>query len=139
MSHNISDIHLMLGRLAKLEQERAEEKKILDDIDADIALLRGDILIAMVNNKLKTVKNDYATVMVKPTASVVISDQHKVMDWLKENPDYDLETYLRLDKKMVDPIIKHVLTEDGEVVPGTEIVTAETISISRNKKDKTDE
>jgi hypothetical protein len=133
MSKDLTEIQAMLDRLTQLGEEYAQEKAIADDIKDDIDLLRHDILLAMVDNKLKSLKNDRLQVSVKSVPTVAISDQRAVIEWLDENPDYDPADYIRLDKRMVDPIIKNTLKTDGEVVPGTEITTVETIAVSQLK------
>jgi hypothetical protein len=126
-------LYSKLDKLTNLRTERDIEKKVLDDMDAQIDQLRAEILQELGRANISTLKNDHLMVLKSPDLKTKITDPMKVLSWLKQNGFNPVE-YQTLNTTMVKPIVAKVYKEDGEIIPGTEAYWDEKLTVSENKK-----
>lgn len=75
-----------------------------------------------------------ASMVSKPNIS--IQHEQSVIDWLKNAPNIETDQYIGLKKTEFKSLAMNLLKDTGEVVPGTELVNTEYLSIKANKGKK---
>lgn len=126
----VTDLVSALGDLKKQSADLYKQYKEVKNIE-DIA--RNDLIEALRASGMKSVKTDkyMASMAYKP--SVNILHEQSVIDWLKETPNIETDQYIGLKKTEFKTLALAMLKGTGEVVPGTELVNTESLSIRSNK------
>jgi hypothetical protein len=124
-----------LGRLTKLRDEKDQLKAVYDDANDEYEALRQEILADLVQNNIKSIKNDHLAVSRKEKTTIVITDQAKVKHWLQSH-GFDVEEYIKLDETRVKAALQPRLKETGELPDGVTTESTEFISVSSLKEKK---
>lgn len=126
----VTDLVSALGDLKKQSAELYKQYKEVKTIE-DIA--RNDLVEALNTSGMKSVKTDkyMASMVSKPSISIL--HEQSVIDWLKETPNVEADQYIGLKKTEFKTLALAMLKGTGEVVPGTELVNTESLSIRSNK------
>jgi hypothetical protein len=122
-----------LDRLTKLRDEKDQLKAVYDDANDEYEALRQEILADLVQNNIKSIKNDHLAVSRKEKTTIVITDQAKVKHWLQSH-GFDVEEYIKLDETRVKAALQPRLKETGELPDGVTTESTEFISVSSLKE-----
>ncbi len=130
---NLSEL---LDKLGTARKEAAdtykfykEQKQVEDD-------LRSELLITLREIGLKSAKNKDFTVSIAETPTIVIRDEHAVMEWLQNTPNVESDFYIGIKKTEFNTLAKQMLKETGELANGTEVEFREALSIRASKSNK---
>lgn len=127
----VSELVDQLGVLGQQSKAAYEAYKAIEDKKT---YLRAQLTAELAEAGLKSAKTDIYTASIVTKPSIVINHEQSVLDWLRETPDVDTDVYIGLKKTEFKTLAMAMLKETGEVIPGTDIVEAATISIRANKK-----
>lgn len=123
----MTTLETKLAQLAQLKQELDKLSAVRDEYDT----LKAEVLFEMQAAKSKRTEAVQGIFAVRSERTdVQITDPTKVETWLGQN-GFAVEEYKRLDMTRVTPMVRTALKETGEIVPGTEVVLGETVSIRR--------
>lgn len=127
----ISELIEQLGVNKTLANETYTAYKKLKDAEE---ALKMQLHSKLLETGLKSAKGDKYTASITEKPSIVINHEQSILDWLKESPDVEVDAYIGLKATPFKSLAMQVLKETGEVIPGTELQTTESLSIRANKK-----
>jgi hypothetical protein len=122
LNKRITDLGKLTDKSRKLYKEYKELKESEDNH-------RSALLEEMRIVGLRSAKTDKYTVSVTPRPNIQIQHEQSVIDWIKNTPDVEDDQYIGLKKTEFKPLAMALLKETGEIIPGTELVTTESITI----------
>jgi hypothetical protein len=107
----------------QIKREMAERQA---PADACMNRIEGRLLELLMESGQDSAKTKYGTAYQKPFTSAKIADWNVFIGYVKKNDAYDL-----LKKDVAKDALKARLTETGEIVPGVNLVTTNTVGIRR--------
>jgi len=85
---------------------------------------------------LRSVKSANYGVSTVSKRNIAVTNEHLVMEWLKDTPDIEGDLYIGVKLTQFKQLADQVLKQTGEIIPGTEVSTKETISIKKVSNEK---
>lgn len=82
---------------------------------------------------LKTAKGDNLTLSLVEKPSFRVTDPDVLIEWLNEEPTIDPRQYIRLDARAIDSLAKEARKKTGEILPGGQFITTESLSVREAK------
>jgi hypothetical protein len=132
MKQQLQDINKLvnkLGELGKQSQYYYEEYKKTEEKKQELRKVLMDTLQAA---GLRSAKTDTFTASMSARPSIQVSHEQSVLEWLREAPDIEADAYIGLKKAEFKSLAMTLLKQTGEVIPGTELITNESISVRKN-------
>lgn len=130
---NVSTLVDRLGALGQQSKELYEKYKGIEEQKVEVRQQLQELLAAVGLQSAKT--TDFtASVASKPT--VLVTNEQSVIDWLKQTPDVETDQYIGLKRTEFKSLATTILKQTGEVIPGTEVLLQNTLSIRKNKEKK---
>lgn len=128
------DIANLVAALGELKAAQSEAYKAYKGMKEAEESLKAQLMEQLQSAGLKSAKgeNYQATVSDKP--DIQITHEQSVINWLNETPNVEADAYIGLKKTEFKGLALQILKETGEIVPGTELLTKEVLSIRSNKK-----
>jgi len=96
--------------------------------------LKVELFAKLHDTGLKSAKGNTYTASIAEKPGVIVTHEKSVLDWLKESPDVEADAYIGLKVTPFKTFALQVMKTTGEVIPGTELQTTESLSIRANKK-----
>lgn len=127
----ISELIEQLGINKNLANETYTAYKKLKEAEE---VLKAELYAKLTETGLKSAKGGKYTASITEKPSIVINHEQSILDWLKESPNVEADAYIGLKATPFKSLAMQVLKETGEIVPGTELQTTESLSIRANKK-----
>lgn len=125
----MEELQASISRLEELKTQIDAVKPLKDEYDE----LREQVRFGLEALKLKSLKTDRVSVAIAERQSVQILDDATVEEWLEGN-GFALDEYRRLDTARVSPVVLGRMKEDGEIVPGTQIVSTPYVTVKQVAK-----
>lgn len=122
--------HLEKYTKAKHEADEAYQKYAEKRDKADA--LKAALWEQMQKIGVDSVKSTVGTASVRRTQGFQITDMDLVRNWLMDN-GIDETPYIKFNKTGIDSLLATALKKNGELVPGTQLVTTEALSIREAK------
>ena len=118
-----------LGHARAATTSAYEAYKTIKDIEDQI---RYELEVTLNEMGLKSAKgSDFtASIVTKPT--ITITRESDVIDWLRNTPDVEPDFYIGLKTTEFKTLAQSLLKNTGELVPGTEVIIKESLSIRSN-------
>ena len=107
--------------------DSATEK--LADYKADLALSKAKIRSYLDELGMKSAKTDIASASIASKPKLAITNEAQVIQWLKDTPEIEEDTLLKLDRRGFDTIAKEWEKQTGELIQGTEHQTSEYLTV----------
>ena len=85
---------------------------------------------------LRSAKSANFGVSTVTKKNIAVTNEHLVMEWLKDTPDIEGDLYIGVKLTPFKQLADQVLKQTGEIIPGTELNTKETISIKKVSNEK---
>jgi hypothetical protein len=130
----MNDVSALVDELGTLSQQSKELYGQYKAIEEQKAGVRAALTEALQTAGLRSAKTSNYTASVSVRPSVQVVHEQSVIDWLKDTPDVETDQYIGLKKTEFKTLAMAVLKNTGEVIPGTEVVQTETLSVKGNKK-----
>lgn len=127
----VSELVTKLGAMSTESRalyKRYKELKEVEDV------LRFELTQALHETGLLTAKTPEFTASIAKRPSVMVVHEQSVLDWLRETPDIETDQYIGLKTTNFKTLAMSLLKGTGEIIPGTELVETESITIKANKK-----
>lgn len=129
----MTDLDTKLARLAELKAKMDESKAYTAEFNA----LKGEVYTVMAeaqSDKTKAVSGIYGLIVRRTTP--VVTDMEALADWFAAN-GYPASAYqkVELDLEHIDKIAKDTVADTGELLPGLEYRTTESLSIRSSVKE----
>lgn len=126
----------IVEQVGKLSDRRKEVYRQYQELKAQEDAWKTRLIEEFQSIGLRSAKtNDFTASMVsKPGIS--IQHEQSVIDWLKNAPNIETDQYIGLKKTEFKSLAMSLLKDTGEVVPGTELVNTEYLSIKAVKEKK---
>ncbi len=125
--------------IAELLEKVGEQKKTVDEaykryvkVKEKYEHMRTELQIALDNAGLKSAKGDEYLASIVSKSDVVITNEQDVIEWLRNEPDIEVDEYIGLKLTSLKGLVNYRLKEQGEIVPGTDRVIKDSIVIKRN-------
>lgn len=127
---NVSEVIQELGDLKQLSSAKYQEYKALKDTEDNLKeLLQAELD----KSGLKSVKGKHYLAAKTSRTDIVVDHEPSVIEWLENTPDIEADAYIGLKLANFKQLATKVLKDTGEVIPGTETLTKDSITIRRNK------
>lgn len=130
---SLSELLAALGEARQAASSAYEGYKELKGIEDQ---LRYELEITLKETGLKSAKGEDFSASISETPRVVVVNEQSVIDWLQNTPDVEGDRYVGLKTTEFSTFAKARLKGTGEVIPGTEVRVAESLSIKANPKKK---
>lgn len=127
------DLPQLISAAAEANKKAQEAYEAYATLKSASDVLRQQTIEKLHETGLKSAKNDNYSASISIRPSIMVVDETQVIEWIKKNK-MDLSIYTGLKKTAFDPIAKAALQKTGEIVPGTQIIEKESITIRSNKK-----
>jgi hypothetical protein len=120
---------LGLARTAAAEAYKTY-KKLKEQEDG----LRAALFEELHVTGLDSAKGSDFTASIRKEPTFIVKNETSVIQWLRETPDVDEDVYIGLKKPEFKSLAKTILTQTGEIIPGSEYLISESLAIRANKK-----
>lgn len=127
------DIANLISSLGELKKAQAEAYKTYKGMKEAEDSLKAQLIEQLQVVGLKSAKGDKYSVSISSRSDVVVTHEQSVIEWLKTSPDVETDAYIGLKMTPFKVLAKQVLKDTGEIVPGTNLKTIESISVKENK------
>lgn len=115
-----------LGELStKGKKLYTEYKQIKEQEDA----LRQDLMIVLQETGLRSAKTKHYSASVATRSDIEVIHEQSVLEWLRHEPNVEEDQYIGLKRTEFKPLAKQVLKETGEIIPGTQTVSKDSLTI----------
>lgn len=126
----ISELIEAIGINKKRQSEAYKNYKELKEIE-DIWKLE---LAAMLEEAgAKSFKGEKYSAIVSSKSDIVVTNESEVIEWLKNDPNVEEDVYIGLRLTAFKPLANEVLKKTGEIIPGTDRIIKDSLSIKENK------
>lgn len=130
----MSDVSALVDELGQLGQASKELYGQYKAVEEQKAEVRAALTEALQMTGLRSAKTSAFTASIAVKPSIQITHEQSVIDWLKESPNIETDQYIGLKKTEFKTLATALLKDTGEVIPGTEVLQQETLSVRANKK-----
>lgn len=126
----------LIERLGEVKAKRAGLYKEYKGLEEDENALRHELQDLLVSTGLKSAKGSRYSASLTEKPQIVINSETEVLDWLDNTPNIEKDFYVGLKKTEFKTLASTMLKETGEVIPGTDVLIQETLSIRANPAKK---
>ena len=130
---SLPELMAKLGQARKARQDAYEAYQMHKMIEDD---RRGELEMKLRSEGLRSARNDEYSVAITARPTIQITNEAVVMDWLRHQPDIEPDLYIGVKKTQFDTLARIALKATGEIVPGTEVIETEYLSIKANRKEQ---
>jgi hypothetical protein len=123
----------LLSKLGDVKTEANGHYKRFKELKESEDSLKAELLIVLQETGLKSAKGEKYSVSMAQKTDFVINHEQSVIDWLKDSPEVESDAYIGLKLTPFKTLAKEILKTTGEVVPGTDLVTSEYLTVKENK------
>lgn len=127
----VSELVSVLGEISTESKELYKQYKILKEQEDEI---RFELTHKLKESGLLSAKTDAFTASIAKKPTVTVTHEQSVLDWIKETPDVESDQYIGLKLTPFKTLAMSILKGTGEIIPGTELIETESLSIRANKK-----
>lgn len=122
----ISKLLDKLGENKKLQAEKYQAYKELREAEET---MKAELLAEMRAAGSLSFKGERYIATISERKDIAITHEHSVMEWLEETPNIETDAYIGLKLNEFKTLAKQVLKETGEIIPGTDLVVKESLSV----------
>lgn len=126
---NVSQLVTEVGKLSKKSSGLYKEYK---DLKQQEDLLKKALLEELRAAGLMSAKTGQFTASISQRKNIVVQHEQSVLDWLQNTPDVETDQYIGLKKAEFKTLAMAMLKNTGEIIPGTDLETNESITIRSN-------
>lgn len=130
-TQSLSELVSRLGVARRASQEAYEYYQQLKALEN---LIREELHMALTLSELRSAKGKDFTVSIASRKRIIVKNEFEVIDWLKSQPDLEYDQYIGLKSRPFDVFATSLLKGKGELVPGTDTVSEESLVIKKNKE-----
>lgn len=127
----ISELIEAIGVNKKRQAEAYKNYKELKEIED---IWKQELQAELEKAGLKSAKGDKYLATLSERSDIVVTHEPSVIEWLKESPNVEEDAYIGLKLVNFKQLANQVLKETGEIIPGTDRIIKESLSIKENKK-----
>ena len=119
----------MLGVQREASNAAYNGYKVIKETEDQI---RFQLEMKLRDMELKSAKGADYTVSIASKPTIIVTREVDVIEWLKNTPDVESDFYIGLKATEFKSLAQSLLKNTGELVPGTEVVIKESLSIRSN-------
>lgn len=123
----------LIEHIGKHKQQAASMYKQYKELKDEEEMLKQELMARLQEVGLKSAKGERFSASMTSRPDVVVQHEQSIINWLKESPNVEEDAYIGLKVTPFKALARQVLKETGEVIPGTDLVTIESISVKENK------
>jgi hypothetical protein len=127
------EIAYLVASLGELKSAQAETYKALKGMKETEEVLKQELMAKLSDNGLRSAKGEKYSASIASRSDIIVVDETAVVEWLKNEPNVEEDQYIGLKLLNFKPLANQVLKETGEIIPGTDRVIKESLSIKENK------
>jgi hypothetical protein len=126
-------INQLIDKLGELGKQSAYYYGEYKKTEETKAAVKAELIQTLQAMDLRSAKTETFTASIASKPSIQVTHEQSVIDWLNETPEIETDAYIGLKKTEFKSLAMTLLKQTGEQIPGTELVTTESISVRRNK------
>lgn len=119
----------LIDEVGRANKEARALYKLYKELKDKEDVLRVELVEKLHKTGLKSAKTDMFNASISERSDIVVTHEQSVLDWLKETPDIETDQYIGLKTTNFKTLARALRKDTGEIVPGTEVVTSETLTI----------
>ncbi len=119
----------LVNELGKLSSQNKQLYKTYKEQKENEDSLRAELVAKLEETGLKSAKTNDFMASIAQRTDIRVTHEQSVLDWLKEAPDIETDQYIGLKTTNFKVLAKEVRKQTGEIIPGTEVVLSESLSI----------
>ena len=123
----------LVERAGELSHNSRELYKQYKAVKEEEDAVRAELTAQLNTTGLLTAKTAYFTASIAKKQSVNVVDEKAAVKWI-ESEGLEVDYYVGLKLTPFKTMAMSRLKDTGEIIPGTELAEAETLSIRENKK-----
>jgi|FreactcultureFD7_1027221.scaffolds.fasta_scaffold00292_12 chromosome segregation ATPase len=124
----------LLNELGKIRSEANQLYSSYKELKDQENRLRADLVGVLDDLGLKQAKNEDYIASISLVPKVVIKDELSAMEWIYKNLPEQQEQYIGIKRTEFGLMAKVMLKDIGELIPGTDVETTESLIIKANYK-----
>lgn len=128
---NVSELIELIGHTKSEASKLYKSYKELSDKETEF---KSELQVKLTDMGLKSAKADKYSVSIAQRPSIQITNEQSAIDWLRGEPNLETDQFIGLKATEFKKLALYRLSEKGggEIIPGTELVMSESISIKEN-------
>ena len=126
-------ITTLIDQIGDLNNEANEHFVAYKDIKERLDVLKMQLSATLNEVGLKSAKTNRYNASIVFKSDILLEDEHTVMDWLKNTPDVEYDTYIGIRKPEFKTLAREWFKGTGEIIPGTATKQTESLSIRKVK------
>ena len=99
----------------------------------ELQKLKDELQLMLGEAGLKSAKSTNYGVSIATRKSISVESEQSVKEWLENTPDIEADAYIGLKLTPFKKFAAGWFQETGEIIPGTEPATTESVTIKANK------
>lgn len=129
---NVSELIEAIG---ETKSEANKLYKAYKELSEKEAGLKSELQIKLTEMGLKSAKGEKYSASLSKRPNIKITHEQSAIDWLNNEPNLETDQFIGLKTTEFKKLALYRLSEKGggEIVPGTELVMSESLSIKENK------
>ncbi len=129
------DISELIESIGKTKREANNLYKAYKELSEKEVALKSDLHIKLTEMGLKSAKGSKYSASISQRPNIHITHEQSAIDWLKNEPNIETDQFIGLKTTEFKKLALYRLSEKGggEIIPGTEMVMSESLSIKENK------
>lgn len=128
---SLSNLLTELGLARQIAAEAYKEYKQLKEQEDGLRAALFEELHAV---GLDSAKGSDFTASIRKEPTFVIKHEPSVIQWLRDTPGIEEDVYIGIKSPEFKTLAKTILTQTGEIIPGSEYLISESLAIRANKK-----
>lgn len=126
-------VSALIEAIGELKSAQSETYKAYKEMQKTEAELKTQLMEELHAIGLKSAKGEKYSASISKKLDIAVTHEQSVIDWLENTPNVESDAYIGLKVTSFKPLALKVLKETGEIIPGTETVTKESLSVKENK------
>lgn len=123
----------LIEQIGVNKKRQAEAYKTYKDLKEIEEIWKAELMAELDKSGLKSAKGEKYMASISSRSDVIVTSESDVVEWLKNDPNVEEDAYIGLKVSTFKPLANEVLKKTGEIIPGTERVIKDSLTIKENK------
>lgn len=126
-------VSTLIESLGVNKKRQAEAYKAYKDLKEIEEIWKAELAVELEKLGAKSFKGKKYSAITTSRSDTIVTNEQSVIDWINNEPNIETDQYIGLKLANFKPLANQVLKETGEIIPGTDRVIKESLSIKENK------
>ncbi len=130
------NISQLIEAIGETKSEANKLYKAYKELSDKEVAYKSELQIKLTEMGLKSAKGDKYSASIAQRSNIQITHEQSAIDWLNNEPNIETDQFIGLKTTEFKKLALYRLSEKGggEIIPGTEMVMSESLSVKANKE-----